>query len=434
MHRKALVGLLIVTVLGGVLRADAASMPSRYQSVDERAYARLARNLAKYGKYEDRFMEDPVRWPPGAVAMFALTHEVKPVMTTGRRWDVPSAYAAQATVGTLLIPAVFVFALLLGAGAVGGLLAATGVALYPPLIKASGDLLTEPLGALMLTGALIAVALALRRPTAGRGAAAGVVLGLAVLVRADLVLLPFACAALLGLLAWRSEAGGAAAARTAVALVVAAVVVLAPWSAYVSSETGRFVPVSSGGASNLYVGTYVPGDGTMVGLKRALGYEATTPQRIVIDRVAARRPGLDREAALREAAKTNLREHVLGDPAGFAAMGVRKVERLWLHYTLGGYRNARPWILDLHRFLVLLGLASVTAALAVGRGRARALWIVALAVAYVTAVNVVLVSEARHNLPFMPVVIARAAEGLACLQRARFTAAMRPGSSLLRRS
>ncbi len=136
-HRTALVGLLIVTVLGGVLRADAASMPSRYQSVDERAYARLARNLAKYGRYDDKFMKDPVRWPPGAVGMFALAHEIRPVMTTGRRWDVPSAYAAQAAVGTLLIPAVFAFALLLGAGGAGGLLSGEAALSARSLIASS---------------------------------------------------------------------------------------------------------------------------------------------------------------------------------------------------------------------------------------------------------------------------------------------------------
>lgn len=429
-HRVALVGLLLVTIVGGGLRADAASTPSLYQSVDERAYARLARNLARHARYGDPGMRDAVRWPPGAPAMFAVAHKLRPRATEGERWDVPSAYPVQALVSTMLIPAVFALAALLG-GAVAGVLAAGAVAVYPPLISASGDLLTEPLGALMLTVALIAVVLALRRPSLLAGGAAGALLGLAVLVRADLVLLPWALAALVGLLVWRSDGRGAAL-RTAGALAVATVVVLAPWAAYASSETGRFVPVSSGGASNLFVGTYVPGDGTMFGLKRALGFPPTTPQQRVIDSVAARHPELDREAALRKEARENVREHVLGDPVGFAGMAAAKVERLWLHYSVGTYRNERDWILALHRLLVLLSLGAIAVVLAAGRR--RELWIIVLAVVYVTAVNVVLVSEARHNLPFIGVLAAGGAAALVALYGLRFTAAMRSGGSLLRRS
>jgi hypothetical protein len=77
----------------------------------------------------------------------------------------------------------------------------------------------------------------------------------------------------------------------------------APWSAYASSVAGKPVPVSSGGASNLFVGTYVPGDGSMFGLKRELAGDVARmypelrgdpfwrlPQQKVIDTVAARRP------------------------------------------------------------------------------------------------------------------------------------------------
>jgi hypothetical protein len=423
-HRRTLALLALITVVGGALRAQAAQAPSRYQAVDERAYARLARNLARHGEYGDRSMKDPVHWAPGAPATFALAHELRPRVTRGGRWDVPSAYPLQAAFGTALIPAVFVLGLLL-AGPAAGLLAAGAVAFYPPLIRASGDLLSEPLGALVLAVALIATVLALRRGRLGWALAAGALLGLAVLVRADLLALPFVLAAFV---AWKGRL------RSGAALAAAAVAVLAPWTLYASSETGRFTPVSSGGMSNLFVGTYVPGDGSMFGLKRELGYEPTAPQVKVIAGVAARRPQLDSDAALRAAALENIRTYVLGDPLGAAGMAARKVERLWLGYSLGTHHNPRDAITAYHLALVLLGFAGLGLALA--RRYDRAFWIPALAVLVVTAMNVVLVSEARHNLPVVPILAAGGAAGLTtAVQRLpRFTAAMRSGGTLVRRS
>jgi 4-amino-4-deoxy-L-arabinose transferase-like glycosyltransferase len=444
-HRGAVALLAVITVVAGALRAGAAASPSRYQSVDERAYARLARNLARHGRYTDPAMSEPVRWPPGAPAVFALAHELRPATRADGRWDVPAAYPVQAALGTALVPVTFALAALLG-GAAAGLVAAGAIALYPPLVSASGDLLTEPLGALLLVAGLLATVLALRRPGVARGAVAGAVLGLAVLVRADLLLLPFALAALALVLVWRA-AGRGAAARTALAMALAPVVVLAPWSVYASSQAGRFTPVSSGGPSNLYVGTFVPGGGSMFGLKRAWAPEVRRrfaryrdaepfqiPQTRVMDVVAARHPGLDRQDALRAAALENVRRHVLGDPAGFAAMAVRKVERLWLGSSRGTYRTERPATRAVHLLLVAFGALGLAAGLV--RRRAPELWIPCLAVLYVTALNVVLVAEPRHNLPVMPVLVAGGAAGLAlAAQRVpRFTAAMRSGATLLRRS
>ena len=154
----------------------------------------------------------------------------------------------------------------------------------------------------MLTVALIAVVLALRRPTAARAALAGLLLGLTVLVRADLLPVPFLLVALLGGVVWRAQGRRRGLATTA-AMGAGVLVALAPWSIFASSREDRFVPVSTGGASNLYVGTYVPGDGTIFGLKRGrwaarvrthyphLRDEPTwLPQLRVMDTVAATHP------------------------------------------------------------------------------------------------------------------------------------------------
>ena len=429
-HRRGLALLAAITIAGGVLRVEPARDPSPYQSVDERAYARLARTLARHGEYGAKEMKDPLRWAPGAPVAFWVAHEIDP-QPTGLRWDVPAAYTMQWIFSTALIPAVFALAALL-AGVPAGLLAAAAIAAYPPLIGATGDLLTEPLGALMLTVGLIAVVLALRRPTALLAAAAGTLLGLTVLVRADLLPVPFLLVALLGGVAWHAQ-GRRRGLVAAGAMVAGVLAMVGPWSAFASEREGKFVPVSTGGASNLYVGTYVPGNGTMFGLKREWGDRVREhiprfrdypdwklPQLRVMDTVAATHPEEpDREAALRAAVRDNVRDHVLGDPVGYAGMAVSKVSRLWLNYSVGTIHRQQDAMRAVHIALVLAAFAGLAAGLVAQRGRSPGLWALAIVLAWVTVVNVVLVSEARHNLPVMPVLVAGGAAGAALAVRQR---------------
>lgn len=420
MPRLAIVLLVLITLGGGALRAHAAANPSHFQSVDERAYAKLARGVATRGHYGDPTMKDPVHWPPGAVLLFAAAFKAHPEVRGDGVHDVPAAYPVQAVVATALIPAVFVLTLLL-AGPAAGVVAAAAVAIYPPLATSPSDLLSEPLGALLLVGALIAMVLALRRPVWWRFAPAGALLGATILTRADLLLVPVLAAVVAAVAVGRrssARAGlGAAAAVAAGCLLVAA-----PWSVFASRQADRPVPVSSGGASNLFVGTYLPGDGTMFGLKHALAAEvkalhprlrgerpANLSQKLVIDAVAARRPDMEREAALRAAALDNLGRYALGDPLEFSAMMASKVQRLWLRYTVGTHHNPRAWITALHLALVL----GAAAGLAIGLWRRRdaALLLLALVLLYVTALNAVLVSEPRHNLTVMPVLLVTGAAG-----------------------
>jgi hypothetical protein len=426
-RRRAALILLALTLAGGWLRFDAAERPSRYQSADERAYARLALQIVRHHNYEVPLFQDPTRWAPGGPVLFALAQRLHPQHYEPDRLDIPSAYVAQAALGTALIPAVFVLAALI-AGPAAGVLAAGAVAFYPPLITASSHLLTEPLGALVIALALIAVVLALRRPggpTFLTTGAAALLLGLAVLVRADLLLAPVAVCALLAAVAWRRH-GRPAALRASAGALAGLVLTMGVWSVYASIVAGRPVPVSSGGASNLYVGTYLPGDGSMFGLKHAWAqgvgemyprYRGLRPHQIpqlrVIDAVAAERPGLSREAALRAAAIENIRRYAFGEPGAFASMAARKVERLWTEYSVGTHRNRRDWIQALHVGLLLVGFVGLAAGLAVRRGRSAELWALGIVLLYVTATNAVLVSEARHNLPYMPLLAVGGAAGLA---------------------
>ena len=344
---RVLAVLAALTVVGGVLRFHAASDPSAYQSKDEQSYAMIARGLSVTGNYGNPGMTDPVHWPPGAPLMFALAYELKPQKRGGGVWDVPSAYPAQALVGTLTIPAAFLLAYLV-AGWGAGLLAAAAVAFYPPLISASGDLLSEPLGALLVTSALAATVWALRRPASWLPPiAAGLLLGATILTRADLALVPAIALVVVAVAAWRRASSRplAAAVRAAGPMLVALLVILTPWTVFASSKAGHFVPLSSGGGSNLWVGTYLPGNGSMFGAKRALADEvrARNPdlagkkwfqlrQADVIATVAARHPDLSTDAALQKEGMQNLSDYALGDPrllrGDGSAQGVAALGRL----------------------------------------------------------------------------------------------------------
>lgn len=454
-----LVLLVAITATGGVLRADAASDPTvfrgdykpveEYMSADETAYGKLARSLSDHGFYGQSGQEHPVHWPPGAPFLFAFAHELDPQPRVNGNWDVPAAYTAQVIVGTATILAAFALAFVL-AGPVAGLGAAALVAFYPPLIEASGQLLSEPLGALLVTCAMLAVALALRRPAWWRLVGAGVLLGATVLTRADLILVPAITAVVVGVVLWHRRrraqtedlaaptprrAALLAGARGALLVGAGCLLLVGPWSAYASQEEGEFVPISSGGASNLFVGTYLPGDGRLVGMKRALIDDLRQRNPSFMDdktlsigtppylqMVAARHPQLPYEQALRAEAGENLSRYALGQPLDFAAMMVGKVERLWLHYTVGGGRTEQTWIRAIHLAVVALGVVGLLAA-AVRRRGGPTLWLLALVLAYVTALNTVLISEARHNLAVMPLVAVAGAAGVAlALLRERSTA------------
>jgi 4-amino-4-deoxy-L-arabinose transferase-like glycosyltransferase len=270
-----------------------------------------------------------------------------------------------------------------------GLVAAGVVATYPPLIAVTGDLLSEPLGALWLTAALLALA---RR----RYALAGLLLAAAVLTRANLLVLIPVVAVLLGK-------------RHGAVLAVAALVPVGLWSLNASA------PVSTGGGSAFFVGTFLPGDGTLGGTKKALKAETIRarpewrgahakdlPGDVVLDVVAARRPGSDRDAALRAEAWSNLRTYAREDPSGYATMVATKLPRLWLKPSprSDGLRNTplRIW----HAFIVLAAFAGLLLA----RNR-----LVGGALIAFTLFHLVVEAIPRYALPALPALIAAGTAG-----------------------
>ena len=459
--RAVALALLAIVLVAGGLRAQQAAQPGRYLSPDERSYARVALHLAQTGSYEAPGMSDPWHWAPGAPALFAAAHLIAPHADgAGTPEDLRTAFWAQALVGTLLVLVVYLLAAgLAGSGA--GLLAAAVVATYPPLIRATGDLVSEPLGALTLATAMTFLLSAWRRPTAWRLIATGLAFGVALMVRADLLIVP----SLIGL-AWllltRRRAGHGARIAQACALTIIPLLVALPWIGYASARAGRVVPIASSGPSTLFVGTYLPGGGKMSGVKREL--EVYVRHQMPNVRFVAR-PNLKAEWVLRAyirerhpelvdprgyrippdrlrwglsfETRRNLKTYLAHQPAAFAGMELSKVGRMWGAYYRGGTRNPRGWLTAWHLAVVGLALGGALLGLALARRRRAELALLLLPVLASTAINSVFVAQARHNLRVLPLLVAAGAGGgvlAARALRARRTAlppeADPPGSQI----
>lgn len=433
--------LVAIVALGAGLRASQAADPGRYLSSDERSYARIALSLAAGDSYEAG-LASPWHWAPGTPALFALAHLVAPGADgSGTPQDLRTAFWAQAAVGTALIVVLYLLAAAL-AGPLAGLMAAFAAATNPPFVIATGDLVSEPLGGLTLALAALALLTAWRRPTRGRLALAGAALGAAMLVRADLLPLPLVLAGAWTLMARRRVDTRSALAQAGTITGVALLVTM-PWVVYASSQAGRLIPVASSGPSTLFVGTYLPGDGKMSGVRRELELYVRRNMSNLADVRTANLPGefvlrayikerhpeivpgpyigmadSDVRRALSFEARRNLKTYLRHQPLAFTAMELRKVQRMWGSYYRGGTRNPRAWITSWHLTLIAFALAGTLAGLALARKRRAELVFLMLPVLMSTAVQAIFVSQARHNLRVLPLLIVSGCAGTVLAWRA----------------
>ena len=131
----------------------------------------------------------------------------------------------------------------------------------------AGLLMTEPLSATLLIGAVLAFLRASDDNDWRWAGATGLLAGALTLVRAEFIVLLL----LLPLLALvRRPQELRAAALPAAAIALGAVLVIAPWTIRNASALDRFVPVSTGGGKTLYIGTNLEADGDAVKLRADL--------------------------------------------------------------------------------------------------------------------------------------------------------------------
>jgi 4-amino-4-deoxy-L-arabinose transferase-like glycosyltransferase len=316
-----------------------------------------------------------------------------------------------------------------GRAVIAALIAALVVAIYPATIQYTGMLMTEPLAATLLAGAMLGIF------WAGEGggplwrwAVPGLTLGALALVRPEYLAIGFLLAVLI-FLRERLWEDWKRALLIAAIVALGIVVVVAPWTVRNAFALNRFVSVSTGGGQVLYSGTYLPSDGNPEAVGAAVvaehpelfGPHAVENLRLeqILARLAeSKYPGMEPDEALSKMGKEQLRddiEHHTGEYVGFLA---KKVGRIWSHGPRAVMRE--PVWEALH--WVLLGLGLLGLALLAYYRRWEALMIGAVFLA-ITAISALLVASPRRVLVLIPLLSACAGAALAWI-----AARARPGA------
>jgi 4-amino-4-deoxy-L-arabinose transferase-like glycosyltransferase len=401
-ERRVLVALGLILLVGFGLRLIGVFDPidSSYQGADAARYERIAALLYTDQRFAVPGSDAPYDWSPGAPlfygAVYIATGGVHPA---GVRLLV-------ALLSALTIVLVYFIGRRL-AGPLAGLVGAGLLALYPTTIYYSGKLMSEPLATLTLAGTVLSFLWASDK---GRKwwawAIPGVLLGLTAFARPEYL----AFVVIFGLLAlWR---GGLV---PAAVLVAAFALPVAPWAAHVSSVEGRFVPISTGGGKALFIGTYLPGNGLHLDVKRELlrqfrgrtNIPATELSQIsmtpLLNRVARKYPDLPRDAALQKIGRENAVHYITHQPLDFARMIAGKMWHMWE----GSGAAGRSTLGTIYQYVVL-ALALAGFVLLALRRRWEVVPI-ALLVLGITVLGGLLLAGTRRNVALMPLVMAVAA-------------------------
>ena len=438
--KTTLIALALIAAVGLGARAYVVVNPVEHPADDSHAYYALAKALYEEGSFGGPEFRDSSDWSPGAPLLYAASFYA----TGGAREG--TARIVEALLGVAAILIVFLLGRRLGEaagprggprlGSAVGLLAALAVAVYPPFLHSTGELMSEPPAILTLPAAVLAFLWASER---GRSRWAwtlpGLLFGLTAMFRPEYLFVGAAFVVLAGLRpvltrgwssGWRPGLVGAA------LLLVALLLPIVPWTIRNVDVLGRVVPISTGSGKALYVGTFLPADGEYQRVKALLvkryrgrdlapnsaALDAVDPTPL-FDRVAERYPDLPRDSALGKVGKENLSKYLGEDPVGYAAMTVRKVGRMWSSGVGEAMSSGLGRVVQI--LLVALGLAGF-----VLLGLRRRWWdLVALAtpIVLVTAIGAASLAAPRRNEVLMTLVFPLAAlalsRGVAALSSGR---------------
>jgi 4-amino-4-deoxy-L-arabinose transferase-like glycosyltransferase len=425
--KRTLIALGAIALLGLVVRAYVVVNPVEHPADDSRAYYALSKALYTEQSFGGPEFRDSSDWSPGAPFLYAAAYYA----TGGAREG--TARIVEALLGIATILVVFALGWRLGGRELGrwvGLFAAFAVAVYPPFIHTTGELMSEPPAMLTLPAAILAFLWASDRAAnaAWPWLVPGLLLGLTAMFRPEYLAVALALAVLvlvrpscrfvtpgetkrqLGPRVRRGLLGAAV-------FLVAVVLPILPWTIRNVVVLDRVVPISTGGGKALYVGTYLPADGEYQRVKAILaerylgqdlepGSEAldeVNPTDLfdeVAEEVQQDHPDLTRDEALGKAGKENFSTYFGEDPWGYAAMTARKVGRMWSS-GVGEAMDSTPGR-AVQILLVALGLAGF--ALLGVRRRWWELVVLATPIVLVTGVGAISLAAPRRNEVLMTLV------------------------------
>jgi 4-amino-4-deoxy-L-arabinose transferase-like glycosyltransferase len=408
--RAGLALLAAILLLGLGLRLDYA-WEGRAPVYDAQAYAAIAANLdQENGFTAGRTATQPSsNYSPGLPLLVAGAYK----LTGGVHERL--ARLLLAVIGAFAV----LFTYLIGrrlSGPTAGLIGAAAIAIYPALLEYQGMLMSEPLAATLLSGAVLALLWAndARHPRV-RWLLPGVSLGALAMVRPEYLGVAVLLVAVVfggGLRdGWRISLSRAA------ILLAGVVLVVAPWTIRNADALGRFVPISTGGGQVLFAGTYLPSNGNPeeVGAEvvaRHPGiFEPGDARRLrleqILARLAAQRyPGLESDQALSTMGKEQLWDDVSEEPVEYAGFVAVKVGRIWSHGPRSVMRE--PVWEALHWALVAFGLLGL--AILAWRRRWEAL-VLATIILSITALSALLVASPRRVLVMLPLAASLAGAG-----------------------
>jgi hypothetical protein len=345
---------------------------------------------------------------------------------------------------------------------VGALLAALAVAIYPATVEYTGMLMTEPLAATLLVGAILGLLWAGDGPTPWRWLIPGLTLGALALVRPEYLAIGLLLAVLVllherfaprrpvssqktvhsaancertegarGVSSQKWSDSGQNGERTGgtwrrgvdagAVVVLGILVVVAPWTVRNAVALDRFVTVSSGGGQVLYAGTYLPSDGNpeMVGAAVVAEHPDLfgphAVENLRLEQILARLgeatyPELEPDQALSKMGKEQLGDDITEHTGEYVSFVATKIGRIWSHGPRAIMRTPVWEALD----WVLLALGLLGLALLAYLRRWEALLIGAVFLA-VTLVSALLVASPRRVLVLIPLLSACAGAALAWL-------------------
>jgi 4-amino-4-deoxy-L-arabinose transferase-like glycosyltransferase len=407
--RIGIAALAAILLLGLGLRVGEA-WDGRAPVYDAAAYAAIAENLeAGDGFTVGAAATQPSsNYSPGLPLLVAGVYEV-----TGGGHE-RTARVLLALVGALAILLTYLIGRRL-AGVAAGLIGAGAVAIYPALLEYQGMLMSEPLAATLLAGAVLAILWAKDGGSLARWLLPGFLFGALALVRPEYL----GVSLLLGLVVFATEARSdwRRASTQAVVLLIGVTVVVVPWTIRNAVALDRFVPISTGGGQVLFAGTYLPSDGN----PEAVGAEVVAEhphlfgpgalERLRLEQILARlaaeeHPDLETDKALSRMGREQLWDDLSQEPVEYAGFLAEKLWRVWGHGPRDVMR-APGWAV-FHWALVAFGLAGL--AVLARRRRWEAL-VIGVVFVSITAVSLLLVASPRRVLVMLPLVAALAGVG-----------------------